>query len=142
VNQLQPSLHGDDEVQAPEPHERARGPSSGVVGHPQPGGIDRTRKRPLPGAPTVGVSDCRLVNLCLHVWLGWYPRKTQGFILIQAECPYVQFELLVFLHWFAVGVTNGQDRERVPRSLIAKCYASVSVSKSSVPLGESSHSFL
>jgi hypothetical protein len=34
VNQLQPSLYGDGKVQVPETHERARGPSSGMVGHP------------------------------------------------------------------------------------------------------------
>ena len=41
---------------------------------------------------SVGVSDHRLVNLYLYVWLGWCARRTQGFILIWAECPYVQFE--------------------------------------------------
>ena len=30
-------------------------------------------------------------------------RKDTGIILVWAEHPYVQFELLVFLHWFAVG---------------------------------------
>ena len=40
----------------------------------------------------VGVSNRRLVNLCLRVWPGWCARKTQGFILVWAECPYVQFE--------------------------------------------------
>jgi hypothetical protein len=59
----------------------------------------------------VGVPDRRLVNLCLRVWLGWCVRKTQGFILVQVECPYIQFELPVFLQWFAVGVTNGRERE-------------------------------
>jgi hypothetical protein len=39
----------------------------------------------------------------------------------------------VFLHWFAVGVTNGRERERAPKSLVAKCYASASVFESSVP---------
>jgi hypothetical protein len=26
--------------------------------------------------PVVAISDCRLVNLCLRVWLGWCARKT------------------------------------------------------------------
>jgi hypothetical protein len=51
------------------------------------------------------------VTLCLRVWPGWCARKTQRVILVRAECPYVQSELLVFLHWFAVGVTNGRERE-------------------------------
>ena len=34
LDSLQSPVDGDDEVQAPEVHERARGPSSGVVGHP------------------------------------------------------------------------------------------------------------
>jgi hypothetical protein len=124
MNLLHPSLHSDDEVQASETYERAQGPSSGVVGHPQPGGINETRKRPLLGALTAGVSDRRLVNLCLRVWIGWCARKAQGFILVRAEHPYVQFELLVFLHSFAVGVTNDRERKRAPKSLVEKCYVS------------------
>ena len=34
---------------------------------------------------------------------------------------YVQFELLVFLHLFAVGDTNRRERERAPKSVMAKC---------------------
>ena len=41
-------------------------------------------------SPCVGVSDHQLVNLYLHVWPGWCARRTQGFILVWAECPYVQ----------------------------------------------------
>jgi hypothetical protein len=70
---------------------------------------------------TVGVSYRRLVNLYLRVWPEWWARKTRKFILVQAECPYVQFELLVFLHWFVVGVTNGREREWAPKYLVAKC---------------------
>jgi hypothetical protein len=69
----------------------------------------------------VGVLDCRLVNLCLRVWPGWCARKSQRVILVWAECPYVKFDLLVFLHWFAVGVTNGRERDRAPKSVAAKC---------------------
>lgn len=34
---------------------------------------------------------------------GWCARWTQGFILVRAEYPYVQFELLVFLYQFVAG---------------------------------------
>jgi hypothetical protein len=67
VTLLQPFLHGDNEVLALEKHEHARVPFFSMVDHLQPGGIDETHKRPLPGAPTVGVLDRRLVNLCLRV---------------------------------------------------------------------------
>jgi hypothetical protein len=107
VNLLQPSLSGDNEVHASEAHEHAQGPSSGVVGHSQPSEINGMSKRPLHGAPTVGVSNSQLVNFYCASGLG----KTQGFILVWAECPYIQFDLLVFLHWFAVWVTNGRERE-------------------------------
>jgi hypothetical protein len=56
-------------------------------------------------------------------------KKIQGFILVRAEHPYIQFELFVFLHLLAVGVTNGRESERAPKSLVAKCsceYVSVS----------------
>jgi hypothetical protein len=65
----------------------------------------------------VGVSDRRLVNLCLHVWPGWSARKTREFILVRAEYPYVQFELLVFLHWFAVGLQIVKRGNRLPNLL-------------------------
>jgi hypothetical protein len=32
---------------------------------------DETRKRPLPGAPTVGVLNRQLINLYLRVWPRW-----------------------------------------------------------------------
>ena len=44
-------------------------------------------------------------------------RMRRTFIQVRAESLYVQFELLVFLHWFAVGVTNGREREHAPKSL-------------------------
>ena len=52
-----------------------------------------TRKVPLPGAPTVGVSNRRLVNLYLRVGLRWVSQegtKRQGFILVREGAPYVQ----------------------------------------------------
>ena len=58
------SLHCDDEVQVPEAHVRARDPADTVTSHPRPGVDVEMRKRPLPGAPTIGVSSKhRLVNL-------------------------------------------------------------------------------
>jgi hypothetical protein len=33
----------------------------------------------------------------------------------------ILFELLVFLHLLAIGVTNGRGRERDPKSLVVKC---------------------
>ena len=53
----QPSLHHDDEVQAPETHVRARDLADVVTSHPRPGVDVETRKSPLPGAPTIGVSS-------------------------------------------------------------------------------------
>jgi hypothetical protein len=54
MNLLESPSRGDDEVKAPVTHESARGPSSGVVGHPQPDEVIETCK-PLPSAPIVGV---------------------------------------------------------------------------------------
>ena len=49
------SLRCDDEVQVPEVHVRARDLANAVTSHPRPGVDVETRKRPLPGAPTVSV---------------------------------------------------------------------------------------
>ena len=38
----------------------------------------------------VSVLNHRLVNLYLRVWPGWCARRTQEFILVRAECPYIQ----------------------------------------------------
>ena len=48
-------LHCDDEVQVPEANMRARDLADAVTSHPRPGVDVETRKRPLPGVPTVGV---------------------------------------------------------------------------------------
>ena len=48
-------LHRDDEVQVPEAHVRAWDPIEVVTSHLRLGVDVETRKRPLPGAPTVGV---------------------------------------------------------------------------------------
>ena len=49
--------------------------------------------------------------------------KAQGFILVRAECPYVQFELSCsYTQMFALGVTNGREREnKGPKSLVRGC---------------------
>ena len=84
------SLHHDDEVQVPEAHVHARDPTDAVTSHPRPDVDVKTRKNPLPGAPTIVVSNHQLVNLYLRVWPGRCAQRTQGFILVRTECPYVQ----------------------------------------------------
>ena len=59
-------------------------------------------------------SDHRRVNLYLRVWVGWCVRRTQRFILVRTERPYVQFAAArVTGTWFAVWVTNRRERERI-----------------------------
>ena len=62
-----------------------------MASHPWPDVNVGTRKGPLPGAPTVGVSNKhQLVNLyLLRVRLECVLKDTR-FILVRAECPYVQ----------------------------------------------------
>jgi hypothetical protein len=57
---LQTTLQFDDEVQVAEAHKCAWDPISDDDGHPPSGGkMNEMRKRPLPGALTVGVfSTC------------------------------------------------------------------------------------
>jgi hypothetical protein len=63
----------------------------------------------------VGVLNHRLINLYLRVWPGWGARRTQGIILVRAERPYVECDASrVTGSVFAVGVTNGREREEVP----------------------------
>jgi hypothetical protein len=51
----------------------------------------------------------------LHVSPGCCAKRTQGCILVRAECPYVQSLLFVLLVLkFAVGVTNGRERDEIP----------------------------
>ena len=54
-NLHQLSLCRNDEVQVPEAHVRAQDPADAVTSHPKPDVDVETRKKPLPGAPTVGV---------------------------------------------------------------------------------------
>ena len=48
------------------------------------------------------------------------------FILVRAECPYVQLDLLRSCTQFVIGVTNEREREPGPKSLIASvCEGSI-----------------
>ena len=49
------SLHRNDEVQVPKVHMRARDLADAMTSHPRPDVDVETRKKPLPGAPTIGV---------------------------------------------------------------------------------------
>ena len=49
------SLHCDDEVQVPKTHVCAQDLGDVVTSHLRPGVDVETRKRPLPGAPTIAV---------------------------------------------------------------------------------------
>ena len=90
VSQCQLSSHYDEEVQVPEAHVCARDLANSVASHPWPDVDVGTRKDPLPGTPTVGVSSKhQRVNL-YYCALG--PNgvlKDTRFILVQAECPYI-----------------------------------------------------
>ena len=48
-------LHRNDEVQVPEAHMRAQDPADAMTSHPRPDVDVETRKKLLPGAPTIGV---------------------------------------------------------------------------------------
>ena len=56
-NLCQLSLHRNDEVQVPEVHVPARDLADTVTSHPRPDVDVETRKKPLPGVPTVGVFE-------------------------------------------------------------------------------------
>ena len=71
------------------------------------------------GRPLLVFSDHRRVNLYLRVWLGWCARRTQGFILVRAERPYVQFiAARITGTWFAVGGYKHVREEEDPKSLV------------------------
>ena len=52
------SLRRDDEVQVPEAHVHTWDPAEVVTSLLRPGVDVETRKRSLPGVPTIGVSSC------------------------------------------------------------------------------------
>ena len=56
-NLRQLSLHHNDEVQVPKVHVHAQDPADAVTSHPRPNVDIDTRRKPLPGAPTVGVFE-------------------------------------------------------------------------------------
>ena len=69
LDPLQAPTDGNDEVQDTEMHERTRGPSFGVVGHPKPNGV--TRKIPYLAHQLSVFRNHRLVNLFAHHRIGW-----------------------------------------------------------------------
>ena len=56
-NLCQLSLHHNDEVQVPEAHVCAWDPADAVTSHPRLDVDVETHKKPLPGAPTIGVFE-------------------------------------------------------------------------------------
>ena len=91
-------------------------PADSVASHPWPNVNVGTRKGPLPGAPTVGVSSKhQRVNLYYCALDLDGVLKDTRFILVRAECPYGQFMAtahVIGTEKFAVGVTNGRERDR------------------------------
>ena len=90
-NLRQLSLHRNDKILVPKAHVHARDPADAVTSHPKPNVDIETRKKPLPGAPTVGVfgpptSKFVFVHLARMVCL-----EDIRFILVRTERPYVQF---------------------------------------------------
>ena len=97
-----------------------------------------TRKDPLPGAPTVGVSSKhQRVNLCYCASDPDGVLKDTRFILVRAECPYVYFMVaahVICTKNFIVGGTNWRERdgtqvsngkvERMPRARLLLGYVS------------------
>ena len=71
-----------------------------------------TRKGPLPGAPTIGVSSKhQLVNLYYCAFGPDGVLKDTRFILVKAESPYVQFvsaARVISTERFIVGGINGR----------------------------------
>ena len=82
-----------------------------VASHPCPDVNVGTCKGPLPGAPTIGVSSKhQRVNLYYCAFGSDGMLKDIRFILVRAECPYVQFTAIarvVSTEMFVVGVTDG-----------------------------------
>ena len=84
-NLRQLSLRRNNEVQVPEAHVRARDLADAVTSHLRPDVDVETRKKPLPGAPTVGIFGPPMSKF-VFVRLA---RRTQGFILVRVERPYI-----------------------------------------------------
>ena len=83
-------------------HVRAQDPADAMTSHPRPDVDVETCKKPLLGVPTVGVFEplmCKFV----FVRLAWMVclEETRGY----PSAPGT---------WFAVGVTNRQEREMIP----------------------------
>ena len=93
-------------------HVCARDPADTVASHPWPDVDVGTRKGPLPVAPTIGVSSKhQRINLCYCASDPDGVLKDTRFILVQAECPYVQFVVaarVICTERFVVGVQMGE----------------------------------
>ena len=94
-----------------------------MASHPWPDVNVRTRKDPLPGVPTVGVSSKhQRVNLYYCAFGPDGVLKDTRFILVQVECPYVQFVAaarVIRTEKFVVGVKEG-ERGTDPKSLMER----------------------
>ena len=113
LHQLSPCR--DNEVQIPKAHVHARDPANVVTSHPRPDVDVETRKKPLLGAPTVGVFRppmskfvfARLARMVCsedkRVYTG-----SGGTSLRPVRC------CSCYRNLFTVGVTNRQERERIP----------------------------
>ena len=92
------------------------GPADPVASHPWPDVNIGTRKGPLPGAPTVGVSSKhQRVNLYYCALNPDGVLKDTKFILVRAKCPYIQFVAaarVISTERFVGGVTNRRERDR------------------------------
>ena len=97
-------------------HVCAQDPANSMASHPWPDVNVRMRKGPLPGAPTVGVlSKHQRVNLYYCVLDPDGVLKDTRFILVQAECPYIQLAAVAHVistERFVVGVTNRKEKDR------------------------------
>ena len=115
MSQCQLSSHRDDEVQVTEVHVYARDLADSMASHPWPDVNVGTCKGLLPGAPTIGVSSKhQRVNLYYCAFGPDGVLKDTRFILVRAECPYVQFATtahVISTERFIVRVTNRRERD-------------------------------
>ena len=93
---------------------RPRDPADSVTSHLRPDVDVETRKKALPGAPTVGVFEplmskfvfARLARMvCLEDIRVYTGSSRTSFVQFAAAC--------VTGTWLAVGVTNRRERERI-----------------------------
>jgi hypothetical protein len=86
-----------------------------MVGHPQPGGVDETRKNPYQARQLEGSTskfrDCAS-------GLDGKQEKHEGLYWFEQNVPTFRLSYLYSCTRFAVGVTNGLEREGAPKSLM------------------------